>query len=27
NYDSILPAAAYLAKDVKTLMETFRWKK
>lgn len=26
NYDSILPAAAYLSKDVKILMETFRWK-
>ncbi len=26
NYDSILPAAAYLAKDVKKLMESFRWK-
>lgn len=26
NYDSILPAAAYLTKDVKKLMETFRWK-
>lgn len=27
NYDSILPAAAYMAKDIKTLMETFRWRK
>lgn len=27
NYDSILPAAVYLAKDIKTLMESFRWKK
>ena len=25
NYDSILPAAAYLKKDIKQLMETIRW--
>lgn len=26
NYDSILPAAAYLKKDIQHLMETFQWK-
>lgn len=26
NYDSILPAAAYLKKDIKHIMETLRWK-
>ena len=27
NYDSILPAAAYLKKDIKRIMETIEWKK
>lgn len=27
NYDSILPAAAYLQKDIRRIMETLRWKK
>ena len=27
NYDSILPAAAYLKKDIKHIMETIEWKK
>lgn len=27
NYDSILPAAVYLQKDIRTIMETLRWKK
>ncbi|MFS4454646.1 gliding motility lipoprotein GldD [Maribacter sp. 2304DJ31-5] len=27
NYDSILPAAAYLQNDVRRIMETLRWKK
>lgn len=26
NYDSILPAAAYLKKDIRHIMETLRWK-
>lgn len=26
NYDSILPAAAYLKKDIKQIMETVKWK-
>ncbi len=26
NYDSIFPAAVYLQKDVRRIMETFRWK-
>jgi gliding motility-associated lipoprotein GldD len=26
NYDSIVPAAAYLKKDIRHLMETVRWK-
>jgi gliding motility-associated lipoprotein GldD len=26
NYDSILPAAAYLKKDIKRIMETIKWK-
>lgn len=26
NYDSILPAAAYLQNDIRTLMESLRWK-
>ncbi|MFD0799016.1 gliding motility lipoprotein GldD [Maribacter chungangensis] len=26
NYDSILPAAAYLQNDIRTIMETLRWK-
>lgn len=26
NYDSILPAAAYLRNDIRHLMESFRWK-
>ena len=26
NYDSILPAAHYLRKDIKTIMETLKWK-
>jgi len=26
NYDSILPAAAYLQEDIRKIMETFRWK-
>jgi len=26
NYDSILPAAVYLQKDIRNIMETFRWK-
>lgn len=27
NYDSILPAAEYLKKDIKTIMETIEWRK
>lgn len=27
NYDSILPAAAYLQNDIRNIMETLRWKK
>lgn len=27
NYDSILPAAAYLQNDIRRIMETLRWKK
>lgn len=27
NYDSILPAADYLQKDIRRIMETLRWKK
>ncbi|UOB16229.1 gliding motility lipoprotein GldD [Abyssalbus ytuae] len=27
NYDSILPAAHYLEKDIRKIMETFKWKK
>lgn len=27
NYDSILPAAAYLQNDIRGIMETLRWKK
>ncbi|AWX44181.1 hypothetical protein HME9304_01181 [Flagellimonas maritima] len=27
NYDSILPAAVYLQKDIRRIMETLRWKK
>ncbi|UII74498.1 gliding motility lipoprotein GldD [Flagellimonas sp. HMM57] len=27
NYDSILPAAIYLQKDIRRIMETLRWKK
>ena len=27
NYDSILPAAAYLKNDIRHLMESLRWKK
>jgi gliding motility-associated lipoprotein GldD len=26
NYDSILPAAAYLQNDIRNIMETLRWK-
>jgi len=26
NYDSILPAAAYLQNDIRRIMETLRWK-
>jgi gliding motility-associated lipoprotein GldD len=26
NYDSILPAASYIKKDIKKIMETFEWK-
>ncbi|MBT8186904.1 MAG: gliding motility lipoprotein GldD [Croceitalea sp.] len=25
NYDSILPAATYMAKDIRTIMETLKW--
>jgi gliding motility-associated lipoprotein GldD len=26
NYDSILPAASYIKKDIKKIIETFEWK-
>ena len=26
NYDSIMPAASYIKEDMKTLMETLKWK-
>jgi gliding motility-associated lipoprotein GldD len=27
NYDSIYPAAVYLQKDIRSIMESLRWKK